>query len=121
MSGIILPRFGKPAVIRAVMATDPRSNKGDAAVLSDAVVEGMFVALLERLRAGLKEKGMTISELARRAGLSRSAVSLLLSGKRNATWCTVLRVSVGLETTMDWLSREAWCQYAGVGAVGPGA
>ena len=96
------------------MAKAPHSEKAEEAVLSDAVVDGVYAALLARVRAVMQEKKMTITMVARRAGLSRSEVSLFLSGKRNPTWKTLLRVSAALGTTMARLSQEAWRLYAGV-------
>ncbi len=58
----------------------------------------------------LRHKMLSPAEFAREAGLSRSAVSRLLSGDRNPSWSTVRKVydaTDGLVRTEDWPGRAA--------------
>jgi transcriptional regulator with XRE-family HTH domain len=49
-----------------------------------------------RLKAQIKSSGITQSELARRAGMSRQMLSKLVLGKSVPTWPTVQALAAGL-------------------------
>ena len=54
-----------------------------------------------------KEKGLTQEELAQRADIHESYISVLESGRRNPTWGTVRRISVGLGISLFELVQRA--------------
>lgn len=57
-----------------------------------------FAAILARLR---KTAGISQAELARKAGLSRMALSLLERGEREPTWQTVQALASALGVPTD--------------------
>lgn len=66
-----------------------------------------LVALGRAINAIRKEKGLRQEDLAERAGLHESYISVLESGQRNPTWSAVRRISAGLEVPLSDLARRA--------------
>jgi transcriptional regulator with XRE-family HTH domain len=66
-----------------------------------------LVALGRAIKAFRKEKGLTQEELARRADLHESYISVLESGRRNPTWPTVDKISRGLGISLLQLAQRA--------------
>jgi transcriptional regulator with XRE-family HTH domain len=54
-----------------------------------------------------KEKGLTQEELAQRADLHESYISVIESGRRNPTWGAVRRISDGLGVPLIKLVQRA--------------
>jgi XRE family transcriptional regulator, regulator of sulfur utilization len=69
--------------------------------------EKALVALGRAIKEFRKEKGLTQDELARRADIHESYISVLESGRRNPTWPTVRRISHGLGISLLELVQRA--------------
>lgn len=61
------------------------------------------MAILEQY---LKAKKLSASELSRRAGISRSALSLYLSGKRTPTVASLQRLAAATRIPLTKLANE---------------
>jgi transcriptional regulator with XRE-family HTH domain len=66
-----------------------------------------LVALGRAINSIRKEKGLRQEDLAERASLHESYISVLESGQRNPTWSAVRRISDGLEVPLSELARRA--------------
>jgi transcriptional regulator with XRE-family HTH domain len=70
-------------------------------------LEAALIALGRAINTIRKEKGLRQEDLAERAGLHESYISVLESGRRNPTWSAVRRISDGLEVPLSELARRA--------------
>ncbi|BBW98936.1 helix-turn-helix transcriptional regulator [Geobacillus subterraneus] len=62
----------------------------------------------------MKEKGWTVSDLAKKTGLSRQQVHAIVKGKIAPRIDFVLKISSVLETPVEklfWLTEDAWVEY----------
>jgi len=66
-----------------------------------------LIALGRAVRGLRKEKGLTQEELAERADLHESYISIIEGGQRNPTWATVRRISYGLGVPLVELIERA--------------
>lgn len=66
-----------------------------------------LIALGRAVRGLRKEKGLTQEELAERADLHESYISVIEGGQRNPTWATVRRISYGLGVPLVELIERA--------------
>jgi len=69
--------------------------------------EKTLIALGRAVRGLRKEKGLTQEELAERADLHESYISVIEGGQRNPTWATVRRISHGLGVPLVELIERA--------------
>ncbi|MEB3065059.1 helix-turn-helix domain-containing protein [[Mycobacterium] zoologicum] len=68
--------------------------------------EDRILAMLgENVRAHRKKAGLRQADLAERAGLERPFISQLENGMRRASIVTLVRVAVGLGTTVSELTQ----------------
>lgn len=72
-----------------------------------ARLEAICSEVATLLRARRVEKGLTTTEVARRAGLSQQMVSYVEKRVRNPTLDTLLRISDALDTDLPNLLRAA--------------
>jgi len=85
-------------MIGAVLRTGPRSEGFDVARKRET-----FGAVLLRLR---EAAGMSAYELAKRAGLTRQAISFLETGDREPSWATVQRLAKALGLSCEAFEDE---------------
>ena len=67
----------------------------------------VLIALGMAVRETRTKSGLTLEELARRADLDVSYISIIERGQRNPTWGTVRRISIGLGVRLPDLARRA--------------
>jgi transcriptional regulator with XRE-family HTH domain len=70
-------------------------------------LDKILIALGMAVREARGRKNMTLEELALRADLHVSYISLIESGRRNPTWGTVRRISLALGVSLPELARRA--------------
>jgi transcriptional regulator with XRE-family HTH domain len=70
-------------------------------------LEKVLIALGMAVREARTERGLTLEELARRADLDVSYISIIERGQRNPTWGTVRRISIGLGIRLSDLADRA--------------
>jgi transcriptional regulator with XRE-family HTH domain len=70
-------------------------------------LDAALIALGRAINAIRKERGLRQEDLAERASLHESYISVLESGQRNPTWSAVRRISDGLEVPLSELARRA--------------
>jgi transcriptional regulator with XRE-family HTH domain len=70
---------------------------------ADAVVEALAALLLARR----EELGLSMAELATRAGITYQHISLIEKGRRCPTVDSLTRIAAGLETNGSELLRQA--------------
>lgn len=69
--------------------------------------EAVIVAVVARLKDMRRERGWSHDEIARRAGLHRSAVSLIEAGKRQPTLLSCEKIALALEISLGEIVAEA--------------
>lgn len=67
----------------------------------DFILEGVLLAVNERICEVMERKGITQSELGRRLGRHRQHVHQLLSGQQNMTLRTLIKVVIALGEGID--------------------
>lgn len=73
----------------------------------DIILEGMDDELVTYINGELERRGWTLRELARRAKLSHSSVSMVLSEQRPATWDWCAKIARALGEPPEHLFRMA--------------
>lgn len=75
----------------------------------------------ERIRAAREQSGLTLEQLASRAGLTKGFLSDVENDKRNISVHNCLRVAEALKVSLDWLTTAnerpytcPFCQGSGV-------
>ena len=61
----------------------------------------MEQSILESLRSTLSERGLTIAQVARQAGITREALSKMLHGHKSPKLDTLCRVCAALKLTIS--------------------
>lgn len=69
-------------------------------------LENRQAILGERVRARRQELGLSQEQLSEKAGLDRTYVSSLESGRRNPAFSTLLKLASALEIDLSELFRE---------------
>ena len=74
-------------------STSPKAERGKT-----APAKPTFAATLTRLRT---DAGLTVAELATKAGMNRESVRLYESGKRQPTWKAVQKIADALAAPLE--------------------
>ncbi|HEU5062277.1 MAG TPA: helix-turn-helix transcriptional regulator [Solirubrobacterales bacterium] len=67
----------------------------------------VLIALGMAVREARTNRGLTLEELAQRADLDLSYISIIERGQRNPTWGTVRMISKGLDIRLSELAHRA--------------
>jgi ribosome-binding protein aMBF1 (putative translation factor) len=87
-----------------------RSANGDFIPPSDALshqTDALCAEVARQLRQERERRGLSMTALAQRSGISQPMISLLESGGRKPSLETLLRLALALEVSPDELLRRA--------------
>jgi DNA-binding XRE family transcriptional regulator len=82
-------------------------QEGKMPSMKGKTAEAVIAAVVARLKDARRERGLSHDEVARRAGLHRSAVSLIESGKRQPTLLSCEKIALALEVSLGEIVTEA--------------
>jgi len=59
-----------------------------------------------RIQLMLREKGLTVAEFAKKAGMSEQTLKNILNGSNNPQFKTAVKIADAFKVSLDWLCSE---------------